>query len=159
MTRVQIRDATRADVPAIVSLLASDDLGREREDPDDPLPDAYWSAFDAIDADEKHRLVVLDDAGEVVGCLQLTLLPHLTFQGGWRAQIEGVRIADDRQGEGLGRRLFEWAIAEARRSGCHLVQLTTNARRQDARAFYEALGFVASHAGMKLYLEGSVAGR
>jgi GNAT superfamily N-acetyltransferase len=70
----------------------------------------------------------------------------------WRGQIEGVRIAAGRRGDGLGRQMFEWAIAECRARGCGLVQLTTDKRRPEARHFYESLGFVASHEGMKLAL-------
>ena len=158
--RVEIRRAFRADVPAIVALLVDDDLGRQRETTEQPLDDGYWAAFDAIDADPNHQLVVLEaDDGDVVGCLQLTFLPYLTFRGGWRAQIEAVRIASDRRGTGLGCVLFEWAIDEARRRDCHLVQLTTNAERPDALAFYESLGFAVTHQGMKLYLQGDVTGR
>jgi GNAT superfamily N-acetyltransferase len=86
----------------------------------------------------------------VVGVLQLTFMPSLTYQGGWRAQ--GVRVDARERSRGLGRALFEWAIARARERGCHLVQLTTDKARPDARRFYEGLGFVASHEGMKLHL-------
>ena len=155
-----VRDAVRDDVPRIVQLLADDDLGRRRESAATPLDDAYWRAFDAIDADPNHRLVVLEAADRpVAGCLQLSFLPHLTFRGGWRAQIEAVRVAADRRGAGHGRALFEWAIEAARRRDCHLVQLTTNVRRPAALAFYEALGFEATHQGLKLYLQGDVTGR
>jgi hypothetical protein len=34
-----------------------------------------------------------------------------------------------------------------------LVQLTSDLRREDARRFYSTLGFVHSHAGMKLSLD------
>jgi GNAT superfamily N-acetyltransferase len=48
--------------------------------------------------------------------------------------------------------MMGWAIEEARRRGCGLVQLTTDKARPDAHRFYERLGFVASHQGMKLRL-------
>jgi ribosomal protein S18 acetylase RimI-like enzyme len=157
---VHIREATRADVPRVVALLADDNLGRRRESVEVPLDERYWAAFDAIDADPRHQLVVLEaDDGQVAGCLQLSLLPYLTFRGGWRAQIEAVRVAYDRRGTGLGRQLFEWAIEEARRRECHLVQLTTNVQRPDALAFYESLGLEVTHQGLKLYLQGDVTGR
>ena len=87
-----------------------------------------------------------------MGTLQLTFIPYLTYEGGWRAQIEAVRITSALRGDGLGHDLFAWAIDRARERGCHLVQLTTDKRRADARRFYEALGFTASHEGMKLHL-------
>ena len=147
-----VRRATRADLPAIVRLLADDPLGRARECYAEPLPASYYAAFARIDADPAHELVVAEVAGEVAGTLQLSLLPYLTYQGGTRAQIEAVRVDRRFRGHGLGQRLITWAIERAREAGCHLVQLTTNASREDARRFYTRLGFVPSHIGMKLDL-------
>ncbi len=147
---VQVRRATREDVPAIVALLADDPLGAAREDLGDPT--AYLVAFEAVDADPAHELVVLDDGGVVVGTLQLTLLPGLSRHGATRALIEAVRVARTHRGQRLGERLVEWAIDESRRRGAAVMQLTTDASRVDAHRFYERLGFVASHVGMKLPL-------
>lgn len=149
---VVIRRATRADVPAIVRLLADDPLGQRREAATDPLPGSYYDAFAAIDADPRHELVVVERAGEVIGTLHLTFLPYLTYRGGMRAQVEAVRVDRRFRDLGIGQRLFSWAIGRARDAGCHLVQLTTNASRGDAQRFYERLGFVPSHVGMKLDL-------
>lgn len=146
------RRATRADVASIVAMLADDDLGATRETPGHELPASYLAAFEAIDADPHQELVVAERGGELVGTLQLTFIPYLTYQGGWRAQIEAVRVASAHRNEGLGHALFAWAIDRARRRGCHLVQLTTDKRRTDAQRFYEQLGFVSSHEGMKLHL-------
>ncbi|WP_404384455.1 GNAT family N-acetyltransferase [Knoellia locipacati] len=147
---VQVRRATREDVPAIVALLADDPLGAAREDLDDRT--AYLEAFDVIDADPAQHLVVLEDGGVVVGTLQLTLIAGLSRRGATRAQVESVRVASTHRGQRLGERLVEWAIDESRRRGAVLVQLTTDASRADAHRFYERLGFVASHVGMKLPL-------
>lgn len=147
-----IRRAMRADLPAIVRLLADDPLGRQRERPEEPLSASYLAAFAQIDADPRHELVVGERGGVVVATLQLTFLPSLTYQGGLRAQIESVRVATALRGRGLGRVLFGWAITRAREEGCVLVQLTTNATRADAQRFYTRLGFVPSHVGMKLIL-------
>jgi ribosomal protein S18 acetylase RimI-like enzyme len=155
MTRPQpvFRRARREDLPALVRLLADDPLGATRETPADPLPPAYAEAFDAIDCDPNQALVVvaLPDR-EVAGVLQITFIPSLTHRGGWRAQIEGVRIASDLRDAGLGRQMFDWAIERARERDCHLVQLTSDKARPDAIRFYESLGFVASHEGLKLSL-------
>jgi GNAT superfamily N-acetyltransferase len=66
--------------------------------------------------------------------------------------IEAVRIDSRQRSRGLGKTMFEWAIACARERGCHLVQLTTDKARPDAKRFYESLGFEASHEGMKLFI-------
>lgn len=147
-----IRLATRDDVVAIVCLLADDPLGQQRERFQEPLPDSYYTAFEEITHDPNNELVVVEHDGEVIGTLQLTLLPSLTYQGGKRAQIEAVRIDRRYRGAGIGRQLFTWATARAREAGCHMLQLTTNVQRDDAQLFYAQLGFVASHTGLKLDL-------
>ena len=150
---VHFRRATRDDVPALVRLLADDPLGAQREAFTSPLPESYYAAFEAIDRDPNTELVVVVPVdGQVAGMLQLTFIPYLTYQGGWRALVEGVRVAAPLRSHGVGRRLFEWAIERARERGCHMVQLTSDKARPDAIRFYESLGFVASHEGMKLNL-------
>ncbi len=146
---VVLRRATAADVPAVVALLADDVLGAGRESAD-LAP--YETAFAALDADPAHLLVVAEDAGAVVGTLQLSFLPGLSRGGALRAQVEGVRVAAAARGRGLGEAMLGWCAEEARRRGAALVQLTTDVRRPDAHRFYERLGFVASHVGMKLEL-------
>ncbi|MGF1631607.1 MAG: GNAT family N-acetyltransferase [Kiloniellaceae bacterium] len=152
MTTPIIRRATQRDLAAIVALLADDDLGKARENPGPPLDPRYAEAFSAIEADPNQLLAVVEAAGEIVGCLQLSFIPGLSRLGLWRGQIESVRIAASRRGGGLGRVMFEWAIEECRRRGCGLVQLTTDKARPNALRFYESLGFVASHEGLKLGL-------
>ena len=146
------RSATLADLPAIIALLADDRLGQGREDAADPPNPAYLAAFAAIAADGNQYLALVEEAGCMIGCLQLSFIPGLSRLGMWRGQIEGVRIAADRRGDGLGRQMVAWAIAECRARGCGLVQLTTDKQRPEARRFYESLGFVASHEGLKLVL-------
>jgi GNAT superfamily N-acetyltransferase len=147
-----IRAAREEDLPEIVALLDDDDLGRGREQADGPLPSAYVEAFRAIVGDARNELVVAEAAGRVVATLQLTYVPSLTHQGGDRAQVEGVRVAASHRGRGTGGRLLGWVESSARERGCRMVQLTTDKRRPDARRFYEALGFRATHEGMKLPL-------
>jgi ribosomal protein S18 acetylase RimI-like enzyme len=152
MSEIVFRQAQSADLPSIVALLADDDLGRTREDASVPLNRKYVDAFDALQRDPNQLLAVLVAGGVVVGCVQISFIPGLSRLGMWRGQIESVRIASSCRGEGLGRRLIEWAIAECRKRGCGLVQFTTDKSRLDARRFYESLGFRASHEGMKLNL-------
>ncbi|MEU6700358.1 GNAT family N-acetyltransferase [Pseudonocardia sp. NPDC046786] len=150
MTGTVIRRAVEADVAAVAALLADDGIGAGRESADDLAP--YLAAFATVDADPSELLVVAERDGAVVGTLQLSLLPGLSRRGALRAQIEGVRVAGTAQGAGLGETLLRWAVDEARRSGCALVQLTSDARRTEAHRFYQRLGFEASHLGYKLSL-------
>jgi len=148
-----LRAARREDVPALVALIAADQLGSTRDGVRDEADlAAYTAAFESIDADPAHVLLVAESAGEIVGTMQLSFLPGLARRGALRAQIETVRVAASLRGSGLGAAMMEWAIAEARRRGSALVQLTTDKSRLDAHRFYQRLGFVPSHEGMKLAL-------
>lgn len=151
-TRPEIRRAERSDLAAIVALLADDELGRRRETDGEVLSTGYLDAFAEIGRDPRSHLTVAAIEGRVVGTLHLTFLRYLTFEGGRRAQIEAVRVASDMRGHGIGASLLGWAVERAREQGAHLVQLTTDRRREDARRFYESLGFRATHDGMKLHL-------
>ncbi len=147
------RPAKAQDLQAIVGMLADDPLGARRERLTDPLATSYLAAFEAIAQDPNNELLVAEGPdGNAIAVLQLTFTPHITHQGGWRATIEGVRVASHLRGTGLGRQLLTWAIDRARQRGCHLVQLTTDKQRADAQRFYESLGFEATHVGMKLKL-------
>lgn len=150
MSDLDIRRATRDDVPAIVAMLRDDPLGATRESaPDDP---AYLTAYEAIAADPHQWLVVGVRSGEVVATLQLTVIPGLSRRGARRALIEAVRVRSDQRGGGLGETLIRWAVATARAEGCVMVQLTTDKSRVDAHRFYERLGFTNTHLGYKLPL-------
>ena len=145
-----VRRATRQDVAAIVALIAADQIGATRDGGDLA---AYERAFAVIDTDPAQRLVVVSDAtGSAVATLQLTFIPGLARRGALRAQIEAVRVRENLRGQGIGSALIAWAIDEARREGCALVQLTSDKRRNEAHGFYGRLGFVASHEGFKLPL-------
>ncbi|MGI9520424.1 MAG: GNAT family N-acetyltransferase [Hyphomicrobiaceae bacterium] len=150
MTETIFTKATIRDLPAIIQLLADDELGRRREDVGPPPSAKYHEAFEAINADKNQLLAVAKSDNAVVGCLQISFVPGLSRTGLWRGQIESVRVASTLRGSGLGRAFLEWAIAQCRQRGCGLVQLTTDKSRPDALRFYQSLGFVASHEGMKL---------
>ena len=138
---VSIRPARRDDVPAMIAMLADDHLGRARERLEHPLPKVYYDAFERLSADPNIGLVVAEEGGLVVGCLQLCILPGLSSQGASRGLIEDVRVASDRRSRGIGEQLVQWAMDEARAKGCKLVELLTHHTRVDAQRFYERLGF------------------
>lgn len=168
------REANRTDLPAVIGLLVDDVLGKNRDHP--VVDEAYERAFDAIDADARNFLIVAVepavnagpataevhaaevhaaealDTGAIAGCMQLTFIPGLGRHGAERCLIEAVRIRSDLRGQGVGGEMIGWAIEQARERGCALVQLTTDKTRANAHRFYERLGFVASHEGMKLAL-------
>jgi len=149
--QVHLRRAVRDDLTPLIRLLADDaisasrgDAAREQDRP------AYERAFDVIDSDPGQQLIVATTAeGELIGTMQLTVIPGLSRQGSSRLQIEAVRVRSDQRGKGIGGAMIRWAMDVAPGMGVRLVQLTSDAAREDAHRFYERLGFVASHVGFK----------
>jgi len=152
MTELSFRPAAIADLPGIIAMIVDDQLGQARDDASLPLDQRYLDGFAAIQRDPNQMLVVVEQLGGLVGCMQITVIPGISRRGAWRGQIESVRVARSKRGAGIGTAMFEWGIAECRRRGCNLVQLFTDKSRKDAHRFYERLGFKASHEGMKLSL-------
>lgn len=147
------RYAVISDLPAIVRMLADDELGSMREKYQEPLPESYFAAFEKIDSDPNYELLIAEVDGEVIGTLQLIFLLSISFQGGLRSQVESVRVDKRFQNQKIGSLLMEHAIQIAKARGAHVMQLTTHNTREDAHRFYERLGFLSSHLGMKLNLK------
>lgn len=147
------RLATLSDLPEIVRMLAEDPLGAKREHYSSPLLPVYTQAFQSIESDPNNEIVLaVNHNEELLGFLQLTYIPNLTYQGRWRALIEGVRVHAEQRSRGIGQALIEYAIERARNRGCLMVQLTSDKSRADALRFYTSLGFNATHEGFKLML-------
>ncbi|WP_432926771.1 GNAT family N-acetyltransferase [Microbispora sp. CA-135349] len=146
---LEFRTARREDVPVIVGLINDDPISAARSSSREP---DYYAAFEAVDADPRNELIVVEADGEVVGTIQLTYIPGLSRKGGERAQIEAVRVAVPHRNRGIGREMMRWAVERARERGCALAQLTSDKARTEAHRFYGALGFTASHEGFKLGL-------
>ena len=149
---LDFRIATESDISDLVKLLADDDLGTKREDISVPLNQGYMEAFHSIEADSNNELTVVESNGDLAGMLQLTFIPYLTHTGSWRCLIEGVRIANNYRGQGLGAKFISWAINRAAEKNCSIVQLTSDKQRPEALRFYESIGFQATHEGFKLKL-------
>src|SRR5262245_27710582 len=128
---LKFREATREDLPEIVRMLADDFLGTTRERYENPLPESYLKAFEEIEADKNNELIVAEKDGVVIGTLQITFTPSISFQGGKRATVESVRVDAKYRGQGIGRELMLYAIERARAENCVSMQLTTNAERMD----------------------------
>src|SRR3989338_2546214 len=149
MSNLVFRKATKLDLPLLVEMLRDDDLGKHRES---TSLSTYEGAFLEIETDPDNQILVAELGGKLVAMLQLTFIRHLTFQGGLRAQIEGVRVHTNHRGKGVGKKLIEYAINLAKTKKCHLVQLTSNKTREEALKFYEKIGFSGTHIGFKMEL-------
>lgn len=144
------RKARREDITAILALMMDGAVDQTRENGASPAD--YERAFSVIDADANQLLAVAERDGVLVATMQLTFIPGLSWRGAWRMQLENVRVRSDLRGQGLGKQMMAWALAQGRSRGCTFVQLTTHKTRTDAQRFYKQLGFQATHEGMKLVL-------
>ncbi len=148
-----IRHAVEDDLPDVVRLFAiPNDGNKEDESPSALLDPCYAEALAQIAADPNNALLVAEVDGGVVGVFQFTVIQHVAFRAGRVAQIENVIVDPKVRGHGVGETMMRWAVDEARRRGCFRLQLTSNKVRERAIAFYERLGFMVSHEGLKLPL-------
>jgi len=148
-----IRRAREADLPELIALFAADDLGGHGDTTDESAFEDYLKAFNVIDASQNEQLFVAETDGEIVGTFQLVFTRALTGRGSLSMIIEAVQTRNDQRGKGIGAKMIGYAVEEAKRRDCRLVQLTSNATRTDAHRFYERLGFLKSHAGFKMKLK------
>ncbi|HWA88527.1 MAG TPA: GNAT family N-acetyltransferase [Rhizomicrobium sp.] len=149
MSTLTFRTAAGDDLHAVVALLADDEIAENREKPVEGVSDEYVEAFAAMQSEHYNRMLVAEEEGRIVGCLQLVFVPGLSRKGTTRAIVESVRVAADRRGANVGTALMKEAIRLAREAGCGLVQLTSDNRRSRAHLFYRRLGFEQSHYGFK----------
>jgi len=147
-----LKSAEKKDLPEIIRLLIEDELGATREHFSDPLLPSYREAFRSIRKDKNQLLLVVEYKEQVIGTFHLTFMPSLSFKGSWRLNIENIHVDKRFQNQGVGTWMLQKAIALGKEKGCKIVQLTTNKKRLRAKVFYEKLGFIATHEGMKLYL-------
>jgi GNAT superfamily N-acetyltransferase len=147
---LKFRLAKKDDISDIVRMLSDDNLGATREKFEPIISDNYLKAFENISKDQNQELTIVEMNGEKVATYQLTFIQYLTHQGGLRAQVEAVRTNSNYRGQGIGTKIFEYIINRAKLKGCNMIQLTSDKQRPEAIKFYETIGFIATHEGMKL---------
>ena len=150
MDGIIIRRARESDLSHLIEMFAADDVGGHGDTTDADAYDDYLRAFNMIDASQNEQLFVAEREGDVVGTFQILFNRTLTGRGSLSMIIEAVQTRPDMRGKGIGAQMIGYAIEEAKRRDCRLVQLTSNAARTDAHRFYERLGFAKSHAGFKM---------
>lgn len=143
-----IREAVKADLPALIAIYASDEVGAHGEANPAPMS-VYEAAFAAIEASPDNVLFVLEDDGRVVGTLQITFIPGLVGHGRLSAKLEAVHVLSSERGKGFGEKLVSHAEGVVRARGAGLIELSSNKARLAAHRFYERLGYAKSHEGFK----------
>lgn len=152
MTDITISNARSTDVSKIVSLLADDPIGQQREDVSHNAHVTYVNAFEAALADPNCTILVARSGTDTIGCIQMNVIAGLSYRGIKRVLIEDMRISTAFRGKGIGRLLLEAALHEAQAQGCGLAELFAHQDRKDAHAFYEACGFHSNHKGFRKML-------
>ncbi|SMF51255.1 Acetyltransferase (GNAT) domain-containing protein [Xaviernesmea oryzae] len=153
MADITIRRARESDLHQLIALFAADDIGGHGDTTDPEAFESYLRAFHVIDASPNEQLFVAELAGEVVGTFQIVFNRTLTGRGSLSMIVEAVQTRADMRGKGIGAEMIGYAIEEAKRRDCRLVQLSSNMARIDAHRFYERLGFAKSHFGFKMKLK------
>jgi ribosomal protein S18 acetylase RimI-like enzyme len=150
---VRVRRAAVSDLPAVVALFKLPNEGNrlDLEGGKDPFDPVYVEALASMTEDNALYVADLPSVG-VIGVFQLTFVRHVGYQGGLVAQIENVVVDRAHRSRGVGETMMRFAVDRARERKAFRVQLTSNKTRTRAHAFYERLGFVRSHEGMKLVL-------
>lgn len=148
-----IREAVEGDLPALMAIFASDQIGGHGDTTDPAALPSYRDAFRRIDANPDMRLYVAELDGEVVGTAQTVTVASLPGRGTLTMLVEAVHVRADMRGRRLGEALMRHCIALAREAGARRIELTSNAGRIDAHRFYVRLGFVQSHLGFKMRLD------
>jgi ribosomal protein S18 acetylase RimI-like enzyme len=134
---LHFREATRADLPAILRLLAQPEM-----DNGDTLPLADAERiFERMARYPDYHLHVAIRDGRIVGTFALLIMDNLGHLGAPSGVIEDVAVDPACQGEGIGRAMMEHALRVCGDKGCYKVALSSNLNRQRAHAFYESLGF------------------
>jgi ribosomal protein S18 acetylase RimI-like enzyme len=155
LAAVTMREARRDDVARIAALIMLGAARQTRTDAEiaqEAAHPAYLDAFDEVAASPRDTLFVAELDGQVVGTLQVTLIPGLINRGRKRAKLESVHVDPALRGRRIGEAMVAHAVDFARRSGAGLVELTSNKSREAAHRFYRRLGFEQSHEGFKLEL-------
>lgn len=150
---ISFSEASLLDLDKVIHLLADDPIGVSREKLDEISATDYLHAFTRINSDENSKIIIGSYMNKIIAVAQINFIQNLTYQGGIRAQIEGVRVHKDYQSKGVGKALFEYLISLSRERSCHMVQLTTDKSRENAFKFYKTLGFINSHEGFKLNIK------
>lgn len=150
---MRVRRAAVSDLPAVVALFKLPNEGNrlDLEGGKDPFDPVYVEALASMTEDNALYVADLPSVG-VIGVFQLTFVRHVGYQGGLVAQVENVVVDRAHRSRGVGETMMRYAVDRARERKAFRVQLTSNKTRTRAHAFYERLGFVRSHEGMKLVL-------
>jgi GNAT superfamily N-acetyltransferase len=141
-----VRKANLADVSRILELYE-----QLTEDVQYLSPEMVNRVFTEINSSPRQELLVAEHEGLVVGTLFFQITPNLSHGARPWAVFENMVVDARYRGQGIGRRLIEYAFARCREAGCYKVQLLSHKKRLEAHRFYRSLGFEESALGFRFY--------
>jgi putative acetyltransferase len=85
--------------------------------------------------DQGGEICIAELEGEVVGCCALLVIAPGEYE------LAKMTVAQSARGKGIGRKVLQFAIEDARKLGAHRLYLESNTKAADAIHLYEQLGF------------------
>jgi GNAT superfamily N-acetyltransferase len=145
---IEIRQVTEADLPHLLNLYAqlNVNLGGVVS------LDQAKSIFTRINSYPDYKVYVAVTNGEIVGTFELLIMDNLAHLGAKSGVLEDVVVHQDWQGQGIGKRMLEFAMARCREAGCYKMALSSNLQREAAHRFYDSLGFERHGYSFRVFL-------
>jgi N-acetylglutamate synthase-like GNAT family acetyltransferase len=131
VSALTVRDARPDDRNAMRELLA--ELGYPSE------PSTIDSRLERLGAEPSARILVAERDRSLVGLASLHVL-HL-IERPPLGRLSAIVVTRPERRMGVGLALLERVEDEARAAGCDRLEVTSGEWRDDAHAFYRALGF------------------
>lgn len=132
---IEIHKARRKDLPTVIRLLAAMD-GEEPLAPGDAA-----RIYREMSRYPSYSCYLALNDGEAIGTFTLLVFPTLVHNGAPEALIDGVVVAPEWRGRGVGGAMMAEAMRLAAGAGCYKLALSSNLKREDAHRFYRSLGF------------------
>lgn len=131
---VQFRPATRDDTATLHALTVEgldSHLGLTQ----------FASCLESVLDGDSLAVWIAESSRSIAGTYSIAIVPTHGARCAPLALVDDVIVGSTFRGRGIGRLMMQHAMDIARRAGCYKLMLSSNLRRTDAHAFYEALGF------------------
>jgi GNAT superfamily N-acetyltransferase len=149
MKDILIREAREEDVAEILMLYRDAELGAENEFTVERAR-AQLAVFRRY---PNYRIFVAVADGRAVGTYELLIMDNMAKGGRKSGVVEDVAVSPDYRGRGVGRAMMMHAREQCRQESCYKFVLSSNLKRAEAHAFYEALGFEKHGLSFRVELE------
>ncbi|HSA83275.1 MAG TPA: GNAT family N-acetyltransferase [Patescibacteria group bacterium] len=139
---IVVRIATKEDKTDVLRLL--DELLTHVEESQgygshEPTERVGSSLFDELIVDDKFKIFVAEEDGNVVGAATLFLYPIIR-RGQYRGQLEELVVTKSMRGKGAGSKLLEAVKDYCKNNNILSLRLNSGISLTDAHKFYEAHG-------------------